>query len=306
MKSSTFSFSDADGVSIFAYKWLPENGLPKAIVQISHGMQEHAGRYERFAGFLTDAGYGVYANDQRGHGKTALGVDMQGRLGPGGWKSAVMVLKRLSEIIKQDFPGLPLFLLGHSWGSFLAQNYIERWGSELRGVMLSGTHGEDPAVGIGVLLGKVDVMIRGPFASGGILEKMSVGGLNKAFEPARTPKDWLNRDNTEVDKYIADPFCGKPFPNGFYRDLAELLQQTWNPKNERQVLKELPIYLFAGTRDPVGKFTKTIAALAHRYKRHGITDVTCKFYEGARHETLNEINRQEVMSDVLAWMNAHL
>jgi alpha-beta hydrolase superfamily lysophospholipase len=306
MKSSTFSYVDADGVTIFAYKWLPENGLPKAIVQISHGMQEHAGRYERFAAFLTGAGYGVYANDHRGHGKTALGADMQGRLGPGGWNGAVMALKRLNEIIKREYPGLPVFLLGHSWGSFLAQNFIERWGSELQGVLLSGTHGADPMVGLGVLLARLDVRMRGPFASGGILEQMSVGGLNKAFEPARTPKDWLNRDESEVDRYIADPYCGRPFPNGFYRDLAELLSKTWKPESERRVPKGLPIYLFAGTKDPVGKFTKTVVALAHRYKRYGIEDVTCKFYEGARHETLNETNRLEVMNDILSWLDSRL
>ncbi len=155
-------------------------------------------------------------------------------------------------------------------------------------------------------MGKWDVRIRGPFASGGILEQMSIGGLNKAFEPARTPRDWLGRDNSEVDKYIVDPYCGKPFPNGFYRDLMELLRQTWDPNSERRIPKELPIYLFAGTKDPVGKFTKTVLALAFRYKRYGIKDVTCKFYEGARHETLNETNRHDVMNDVLAWLNSHL
>jgi alpha-beta hydrolase superfamily lysophospholipase len=305
MKSSTFTFADSDGVVVFVYAWAPDGGTPKGVVQISHGMQEHAGRYERVAEFFTRNGYAVYANDQRGHGKTAFGVDKQGQLGPGGWDHTVGVLKQLTDRIKVDFPGVPLFLLGHSWGSLLAQNYIERWGSELKGVLLSGTTGKDPMVKLGVLLGKWRVRMYGANAPGGILEKMSVGKLNKKFEPARTPKDWINRDKDEIDRYIADPYCGKPFPNGFFLDLAELLVQTWDPQNERHVPKELPIYLFAGTMDPVGGFTKTIAALAARYKSNGVHDVTCRFYPGARHEILNETNRTEVMNEALAWLDSH-
>jgi alpha-beta hydrolase superfamily lysophospholipase len=305
MKSTVFSFVDADGVTIFVYKWLPEGRAPKAAVQISHGMQEHAGRYAELAELLTANGYAVYANDHRGHGKTALGMDKQGQLGAGGWESTVRDLKELTDKIKSELPGIPLFLLGHSWGSFLTQNYIEKWGTGLKGAILSGTHGKDPLVKLGVMLGKRDVKRRGPAAPGGILEKLSVGGLNKKFEPVRTPKDWLNRDPAEVDKYIADPWCGKPFPNGFFLELVMLLSHTWEKSNEAQVPKELPIYLFAGSLDPVGKYTKTVQALAIRYQKYGIKDVTTKFYEGARHETLHETNRVQVMNDILAWLNAH-
>ncbi len=300
-----FSFTDTDGVDIFVYKWLSDGQAPKAAVQISHGMQEHAGRYAELAELLTKNGYAVYANDQRGHGKTAIGQDRQGQLGPGGWDSTVKDLKQLTDRIKSELPGIPVFLLGHSWGSFLAQNYIGKWGGELKGAILSGTHGKDPLVKLGVMLGKRDAKRRGPVAQGGILETLSVGSLNKKFEPARTPKDWLNRDPMEVDKYIADPWCGKPFPNGFFFELTKLLADTWNTHNEARIPKDLPIYLFAGTRDPVGKFTKTVQALANRYRQYGIKDVTTRFYEGARHETLHETNKGEVMNDILAWLNAH-
>jgi alpha-beta hydrolase superfamily lysophospholipase len=305
MKTTTFSFRDPDGVDIFVYKWLPDGKGPRAAVQISHGMQEHAGRYAELAELLTGNGYAVYANDHRGHGRTAFGLDRQGQLGPGGWDGAVRDLKQLMDTIKSELPGIPVFLLGHSWGSFLAQNYMGKWGNELKGAVLSGTHGKDPLVKLGVMLGKWDVKRRGPSARGGILETLAVGGLNKKFEPARTSKDWLNRDPAEVDRYIADPWCGKPFPNGFYSELTSLLADTWNPRNEARIPKLLPIYLFAGTRDPVGKFTKTVTALAGRYRRHGIKDVTTRYYEGARHETLHETNKREVMNDLLAWLNAH-
>ncbi len=305
MKSTVFSFVDTDGVTIFVYKWLPDGGSPKAVVQISHGMQEHAGRYAELAELLTTNGYAVYADDHRGHGKTALGLDRQGQLGPGGWESTVRDLKELTDKIKSELPGVPLFLLGHSWGSFLTQNYIEKWGTGLKGAILSGTHGKDPLVKVGVMLGEWDVKRRGPVAPGGVLEKLSVAGLNKKFEPVRTSKDWLNRDPIEVDKYVADPYCGKPFPNEFFLELAKLLANTWNKRSEAQIPRELPIYLFAGTMDPVGKFTKTVQALANRYKEYGIKDVTTKFYEGARHETLHETNRVQVMNDILVWLNAH-
>jgi alpha-beta hydrolase superfamily lysophospholipase len=306
MKSSTFTFADSDGVAAFVYRWIPDEGTPKGIVQISHGMQEHAGRYERFAEFLTKNGYAVYANDHRGHGKTAFGVDKQGQLGPGGWDHTVGLLKELTERIKTELPGIPVFLFGHSWGSLLSQNYIERWGGELKGVLLSGTTGSDPMVKLGVLLGKWRVRMHGAAAPGGVLEKISVGKLNGRFEPARTPRDWLSRDEDEVARYIADPYCGRPFPNGFFLNLAELLVHTWNPKREGQVPKQLPIYLFAGSMDPVGKFTKTVVLLADRYRRNGIRDVTCRFYADARHETLHETNRTEVMKDILAWLDSHV
>ncbi|HMF34513.1 MAG TPA: alpha/beta hydrolase [Candidatus Lokiarchaeia archaeon] len=306
MDSSTFTFTDADGVEIFVYKWLPDDGNPKAIVQISHGMAEHAGRYERFADVLTNGGYGVYANDHRGHGKTALGEDKQGQLGPNGWDGAVKVMKQLTDTIKQEFPGVPVFLFGHSWGSFMTQNYIERWGSELKGAVLSGTVGKNPLLKLAPMLGKGDIKKNGPNATGGKLENMTVVALNKSFEPAKTPKDWLSRDEAEVEKYIADPFCGKPFPNSFYLDLVNMLLNSWNKKNEQKIPKDLPILLVAGTRDPVGNFTKGVKPLADRYKKYGIKDVTTKFYEGARHETLNETNRDEVMKDFLAWFDAHL
>ncbi len=305
MKTSGFTFTDTDGVDIYVYKWLPDGRAPRAAVQVSHGMQEHAGRYAELAELLTSNGYAVYANDHRGHGRTAFGPDRQGQLGPGGWEGTVRDLKQLTDKIKSELPGVPVFLFAHSWGSFLAQNYIGKWGKELQGALLSGTHGKDPLVKLGVLLGKWDVKRRGPVAPGGLLENLAVGGLNKKFQPARTSFDWLNRDPAQVDAYIADPWCGKHFPNGFFNDLAKLLADTWDARNEARIPADLPIYLFAGTQDPVGKFTKTVKALADRYKRNGIKDVTTRFYEGARHETLHETNRGEVMNDILAWLNAH-
>jgi alpha-beta hydrolase superfamily lysophospholipase len=306
MKSSTFVFQDIDGVSVFTYKWVPDGKKPKGIIQVSHGMQEHAGRYDDVALFMTEHGYGVYANDHRGHGKTSIAMNKQGILGPGGWDHTVQAMKRLTEKIKEELPGIPVFMLGQSWGSLLAQNYIERWGKELKGVALSGTTGKDPLLKIGHVLALQQARTNGLDTQAGILEKMAVGNLNKAFEPSRTPKDWLNRDNSEIDRYVADPYCGKPFPNTFFLELTRLLLNTWKAKNERGVPIDLPIYLFSGTMDPVGKFTSTVSALAKRYRSNAVKDVTHRFYNDARHDILRETNRTEVLNDLLGWLNSHL
>ncbi len=305
MKSSTFTFKDHDGVEISVYKWAPESKA-KAVLQISHGMQEHAGRYAQAAEAFTQEGYIVYANDHRGHGKTAPSIDKLGILGPGGWQSVLKDLLQLTSMIKQENPGLPVFLLGHSFGSFMAQAYIEEAGTGLKGAILSGTDGKNPLIGMGAFLAKLVVKLKGVETKGNFLAKIVDGGLNKPFEPGRTPKDWLNRDEAEVDKYIKDPYCGARLSNGFYLDLVLVQKNAWKEENEKKVPLTLPIYLISGTDCSVGHQTKGVQALIERYKKYGIKDVTWKFYPGARHELFHETNKEEVFQDVIAWLDAHM
>ena len=159
MKASTFTFKDHADVEIFVYKWVPDSGTGKAAIQIAHGLAEHAARYEHVAQSLTDAGYIVYADDHRGHGKTAKTKDKLGQLNPDGWAGVVKDLKQLTDIIKKENPGLPVFLVAHSWGSLLAQDYISQFGSEIRGVVLSGTNGKQPWIirKLGPILAKKEV-----------------------------------------------------------------------------------------------------------------------------------------------------
>ena len=302
MHSSTFAFEDHNGREIAAYRWLPEREA-RGVVQIVHGMQEHAARYERAAEALAAVGYAVYACDLRGHGQTARGPEGVGRLGPGGWESVLKGVKRLADLAKREQAKRPLFLLGHSWGSFLAQAFAQRWGDELRGLVLSGTNGADPLVLPGLVLARLVVAVKGGETTAGILEKLSVGGLNKAFEPGPTGKEWLSRDTKEVRKYVDDPLCGAPFPNEFFLELVRLLRHTWRRANEKRIPKKLPVYLFAGAEDPVGKRGRGPRALARRYSRYGLGDVTVKLYEGGRHEMLNETNRREVVRDLITWLH---
>ena len=308
MKSDTFTFKTSDGIQIFTYRWMPdEASAVKGVVQIAHGMAEHAARYERFADALTKAGYAVYANDHRGHGKTAGSQDNLGYFADeNGWEKVVEDMHTLTGIIKKENPNKPFFLFGHSMGSFLSRHYSMLYASELTGLILSGTGGDPGAIGkIGLFVAKMDAMFHGRKAKSEIMNKLSFGAFNSAFKPNRTDYDWLSRDNAEVDKYINDPLCGTVFTAGFFCDMLGGLDFINNKENIGRIPKNLPIYLFSGAKDPVGGNTKGVNQVYNSLKNAGIGDLTLKFYENGRHESLNEINRDEVSLDVIAWLDLH-
>lgn len=309
MKSDTFTFKASDGVQIFTYKWLPDDvSAVKGAVQIAHGMAEHAARYERFAGVLTKAGYAVYANDHRGHGKTAGSLENLGYFADeNGWEKVVNDMHTLTGIIKKEHPGKPFFLFGHSMGSFLSRHYSMLYGSELTGLVLSGTGGDPGALGkIGLFVAGVEAKFRGKKAKSDMMNKLSFGAFNSAFKPNRTDYDWLSRDNAEVDKYINDPWCGTVFTAGFFCDMLGGIGYINKQENIAKIPKSLPIYLFSGAKDPVGANTKGVTQVYNSLKSAGISDLQLKFYENGRHESLNEINRDEVSKDVIAWLDKHI
>lgn len=308
MKSGTFTFNASDGVKIFVYKWMPDNASTvKGVVQIAHGMAEHAARYERFSEALVKAGYVVYANDHRGHGKTAGSLDQAGYFADeNGWEKVVDDMRALTGIIKKDFPGKPVFLFGHSMGSFLSRNYAILYGNELSGLILSGTGGDPGAIGkAGLFIAKMEAKIRGRKAKSETMNKLSFGAFNNAFKPNRTDYDWLSRDNAEVDKYVNDPWCGAVFSAGFFCDMLGGLGFINAKENIAKIPKNLPVYLFSGAKDPVGGNTKGVTQVCETFKKTGIRDVALKLYADGRHEMLNEINRNEVFNDVIAWLDKH-
>lgn len=307
MKCEEFTFKDKKGVQIFVYKWIPEDDMDaRGVVQISHGMAETAGRYERFARALTDAGYIVYANDHRGHGRTAGSVEKVGYCGEDGFNWMVKDMYQLNSIIKDENHGLPIFLLGHSMGSMLSQTYIENYGDTISGAILSGTAGRmGMTLDIGIMIAKREMKRVGPSGKSVRLNSMTFGSYNKEFKPARTDFDWLNRDNDEVDKYINDPYCGGVFSAGFFYDFFRGLKEMHKLESMRKIPKELPIYLFSGEKDPVGRNCKSVKQLIGEYKKLGIKDVSYKFYKDGRHEMLNEINKDEVMADTINWLDRH-
>lgn len=307
MKSSTFTFKDQDGIEIFVYKWAPDSDPPKAAIQIAHGLIEHAARYERLAEVLTSEGYICYANDQRGHGKTG-GEENKGYLGENGWDAVLNDMKMLTEIIKKENPDIPFFLLGHSWGSFMAQDYIQNWPNELKGVILSGTNGyvDENLLKVGEMLVKKELKKFGPRKINDKLHNIVFGPFNKPFEPAETQFQWLSRDQDEVNKYIDDPYCGYVGTTNLYGELLYGLLKIFKEENERKIPADLSIYLISGSQDPSNDMTKNLMKLIERYQNYGIKDLTYKIYEDARHEIFNEINREEVFQDVISWLDSHL
>jgi alpha-beta hydrolase superfamily lysophospholipase len=307
LKSETLNFTDSDDWTIYAYRWLPE-GEPRGIVNLVHGMAEHATRYERLAKALTDKGFALYAHDLRGHGKTAGSLENAGYLGAGnGFEAVVRDARMVSGIIAADFPGKPLFVMGHSLGSFIVQRYIQEYGKEISGAVLSGTNGKaDPLLPVAAFIARIIILFRGTSRPSPLLTKMSFGQYNKPFAPNRTAFDWLSRDAAEVDKYVNDPYCGFECSASFFLTLTKGLRKIGKTKNRKRVPHDLPIYLFAGSKDPVGLEGKGFLALASAYRELGISDIEYNLYEGGRHEILNEINRDEATQDLVNWLEKHL
>lgn len=305
MKISNFTFKGEEDTDIYVYKYEPiEKENINGIVQISHGMSEEAARYKRFANYLTDNGYIVYINDHRGHGKSAENINRIGILAEkDSIHCIVKDLNKLTKIIKTENNGLPIFLFSHSMGSFAAQKYIIDYSEDIDGVILSGTNGlHGIEVDLGFLVAKVMSKIQGREKKAYLIDKLAFGGFNKKFKPNKSEFDWLSRDFKEVEKYIENEYCGVVFSNGYFYDLFKLFKEIRNINNLKKINSKLPIYIFAGDKDPVGKFGKGITKLYENYKKVGIENVEFKLYSGGRHEMLNEINKDEVINDTINWI----
>ena len=315
MKSSTFTFNDQDDIEIFVYKWEPETP-PKAVVQFIHGLAEHAKRYARVAEALCNEGYVCYANDARGHGRTAGDLTEKtlkgnaGDLGPNGWRGVVNDIHELTNIIKKGYPNLPIFLIGHSWGAMLTQDYIQDWGNEIKGVILSGTNGKVRALVIkaGKLIIKGDIKKRGLTEPSQKMHDMNFKSNNHDWQndEGATGFEWLSRDKEEVQKYIDDPWCGFVSPASLWLEFLHGFEKIYDSKKEQNIPKDLPIHFISGSLCVIGNKNKSVMAMINRLNNYGMKDVTYKFYKDARHEIFNEINRDEVYQDVIIWLNSHL
>jgi alpha-beta hydrolase superfamily lysophospholipase len=309
MQSSTFTLTTPDGTEVFVNRWLPD-GPAKAVVQLAHGLAEHSSRYARFAQRLTDHGYAVYGSDHRGHGQTS--GESSGKRGffseKDGWQTVVDDLHAVTDKAREEQPGLPVFLLGHSMGSFISRGYAAQYGSELAGLVLSGTAGGAGALGkVGIFLASTQARLRGHAHTSGLMNTLTFGQYNSAFKPTRTDFDWLSRDPDEVDKYVNDPDCGFVFSAGGFADLLRGLESVNTDRLAARIPKGLPVHLVSGDKDPVGgKDAKGVRAVADQLRRVGVQDVTLRLWPDARHEILNETNRDEVETEIVEWLDAHL
>ncbi len=286
MPLSELTYKSADGTQIVAYKWEPEDDRgPRAAVQLTHGMGEHALRYGHVAQALNDDRFVVYAQDHRGHGASA-DPDTYGDLGAGGWAALVEDIGLLSAKIRADHPDLPLILLGHSMGSWAVQQYVLDHSADVDGVVLTGT------AAIDLLEPALDLD-----------QPLDLTGFNAPFQPARTDFDWLSRDDAVVDAYIADPACGFGIDVGSAKALFAGARRLADPAQVAAIRSDLPVYIAVGEADPVNGGLALLTPLTDRYQAAGLADLTVRIYPGARHEILNETNRDEVIAALNSWLD---
>jgi alpha-beta hydrolase superfamily lysophospholipase len=286
MPVSELSYKSADGTQIVAYKWEPEDDRgPLAAVQLTHGMGEHAQRYDHVARALNEDRFVVYAQDHRGHGASA-DPETYGDLGEGGWNALVDDIGLLSAKIRADHPDLPLILLGHSMGSYAVQQYLLDHSADVDGVVLTGT------AAIDLLEPALDLD-----------QPLDLAVFNAPFQPARTDYDWLSRDEAVVDAYIADPGSGFGIDVESAKAMFVGARRLADPAQVAAMRSDLPVYIAVGEADPVNGGLALLTPLTDRYQAAGLTDVTVRVYPGARHEILNETNRDEVIAELNSWLD---
>lgn len=305
LKESDFSFISDDGMEIHCYKWEVEEASCKGAVQIAHGMAEHASRYEEFAKKLNAAGYSVYANDHRGHGRSILKGDPQGYLGEGpAFMRLVDDMATLTGIIKEDHLDKPVFLFGHSMGSFASRRYIMKYPDNVDGVIICGSNGAQGGIlNLGLALASIQRKIIGEKRPSKLLNAMAFGSYNAKFIPNRTLFDWLSSCDEEVDKYMEDEYCGAVFPASFFAEFFKTLKFLENKKNFNLIPKDLPMLIISGEDDPVGAMGQGVKKLYRHYKDCGVKDLSIRLYPGCRHEIVNDSCRDQVLHDVLDFID---
>ncbi|MDT4760984.1 alpha/beta hydrolase [Sphaerochaeta sp. PS] len=299
----------SDGHVLYYHTWIPEGGQVKAVVHLLHGMAEHSQRYDRFARYLNKQDIAVYAQDHRGHGLTA--TKAQETLGwfaeRDGWLRVAQDSLELSNVIVSDFPKKPLFLMGHSMGSFLARTIIVDAPDLYDGVIMMGT---GPALGIlGTLGRKLAQSHVRKFGSKFVdeqLNKMSFGSYNKKIPQVHSAFDWLSRDAAEVKKYDDDPLCGFVCTAKFFDDMLDGIGYANSLVRAKKLHNDLPILIISGSMDPVGGYGKGVQKVQELYKAAAMEDLTLHLVEDARHELLNETDRDSTMEYLSLWIQERI
>ena len=286
---------------------VPGAACPRGIIVIAHGMAEHASRYARFAASAVEEGYAVLAGDHRGHGATAAPGGFGFVAEKGGWERVVADMGTVLDAARRAWPDVPVFLMGHSWGSFLARDLAARRGGELAGLILLGTGSGTGALtrpAAAVCAG--ESRLRGPRHPSRLLNALAFGPYQRHFAPNRTEADWISRDVHEVDRYVSDPWCGFVCTASFFRDLVAGGRAVNTAAHAAAVPAQLPMLLASGDRDPFGAMGRGVQRSATLYRRAGVREVCVILYPGGRHELLNETNRDQVTGDILTWIDGHL
>ncbi len=299
-----FSFLSSNGKNtIRGIKIYGENGPYKAVLQISHGMVEHYDRYMDFMEYMADEGLVVYMHDHLGHKHSVDSDEQLGYFAPEhGYIHVLRDLLHTAQIAKSEYPELKLYMLGHSMGSFFARVFAQVHGDVIDGVLISGTGGPNKAAGAAITIIKAMKKLKGDKYRSDFIKNMAFGSYLEKIENPDTPSDWITRDKEIVKQYVADKYCQYNFTLNGYENLMEIISLCNADKTFENTPKDLPIYIFSGSMDPVGGYGMGIMQVFDMYKKAGCTDVAVKIYDGGRHEMLNELNRQEVYQDVKNWI----
>jgi len=300
------SFPSCSGLADIYYRvWKPVNKSPKAAVQIVHGMAEHGERYESFAAALCAAGFDVWVMDLLGHGKSVEDDDQLGYFGEEhGWKNLVGDIRLMTRLMRETYPDdLPIYLFGHSMGSFLTRAYCERHSEDLAGAVFCGTSAPNPAASAGILVAKLIAALRGGTYRSQLLDTIAFGAYNNKYPgKPRTKFDWLNTDAAEVDKYIADDRCGFLFTAKGFKSLFTLLQSVSGKRWFSSVPYQFPVLITGGDQDPVTGYGKGMELVARKLREAGCNRIACAVFPDMRHEILLEPERQKVFDAVIAWL----
>lgn len=293
--------SSAQGREIVYTRWINGKNKPAFILLIAHGMAEYIGRYNGFARFIAQHGGAVYGNDHLAHGATAGNLDNAGHLEKDWRHYLVEDMRALGDVARKEFPGLPVILLGHSMGSFVARAFCGRYPQEIDGAIIMGTSGRNPASAAGIALVNLLTLFKGKRHRSAFIDHMAFGGYTKKYTNPKTAFDWLNNDEAAVQAYIDDPYCGYLFTLSGYRELFKLLAEATGKGWTRGVRVDLPILIVSGAEDPVGGFGDGVRQTFEDLHAAGLERLAIILYDGMRHEILNEPGRQDVYDDILEW-----
>lgn len=303
-----FYFNSSTGKNRIHTRMCIPNGEVRAVVQIVHGIAEHIVRYDDFMSFLASKGFVVVGTDHLGHGKSIEKEDQLGFLADkDGWTYIVNDEEILRRAMKENYPNVPQIVFGHSMGSFVTRTHLIRFPGAFDAAIISGTGNQSPALVLGGLaMGNLVVALKGPHHYSKLLNNMAFGSYNKLYGEVRTEYDWLSRDEAQVDKYVADPLCGFIPSCSLFRDMMTGIKFITNQNNLENMNKDTPVYFMSGDMDPVGECGKGVKLAYDNFKKAGMKDVSIKLYKDGRHEMLNELNKDEVYADILAWINSKI
>lgn len=302
---SEHTFLSSNGVDNIAYYiYTPNKCKAKALIQISHGMCEYVKRYEDFIDYLCGLGYAVIANDHLGHGNSVSSDNDLGFFAlEHGWIYLIKDLRKTFLIGRSLFGRIPHFFVGHSMGSIITRCYLAKYSSDTDGAVLIGTVGRNPAVGAAVLMADSEIVLHGVKSRSRKINHMLFGMSNRRIDDKRTEFDWLTRDEKIVADYIADKKCNFIFTSSAFRDLFIMSDYCTDRSWYGKVRCDIPLFLVAGTDDPVGNYGKGVMQFYKGLRAHGFTEAELLLCDGCRHEVLNEINRLEIYGEISDWLD---